>query len=398
MSRGDQRVRDRLAHAPLPDEDGARARARRVAAAAFEAREPAPRPPHRPLLAAVLATVLAAVLLAVGLTAPGDAVGDWVRRLVAPEARPTRPALDSLPAAGRLLVSGTGGAWVVRRDGSRRRLGPYADAAWSPRGLFVAVARGRQLLAVDPRGSVRWALARPSAVRLPRWSPPDGFRIAYLSGRSLRVVAGDGSGDRLLAPAVVRVAPAWRPGVAHQVAYVDERGRVVLAEADSGRVLWRRRAGSERLLSLEWSGDGERLMVAARLGVRLLDVRGGERRRLRTAPGSEVGAAALSPTGDRVAVLQSIPGGGRDTLVLHPVGGPRADPRVLFSGPALRSATWSPDGRWLLVTAPGADQWIFVRVGPRGGLAVASDIARQFDPRGAARAPRVEGWCCPPGR
>src|SRR5438874_225253 len=95
--------------------------------------------PPAPVDDALLAALACAVALAVvAATPPGEAIGHWVKRLVAPErSKPVpRPALTSVPGSGRLLVAGPGGVWVVNGNGSRRRLGPYQDASWSPHGLF----------------------------------------------------------------------------------------------------------------------------------------------------------------------------------------------------------------------------------------------------------------------
>ena len=52
--------------------------------------------------------------------------------------------------------------------------------------------------------------------------------------------------------------------------------------------------------------------------------------------------------------------------------------QVLFSTAGeLRGLTWSPDGRWLLVGSPEADQWVFVRADGRKILAV-SNVSDQF--------------------
>src|SRR5438132_716904 len=119
--------------------------------------------------------------------------------------------LFSLPAPGRLLVSGSGGTWIVNRDGSRRRLGSYRDAAWSPHGLFVAATRPNELLALDTKGNVRWTLPRRSP-RFPAWTGTRAdTRIAYLAGGKLHVVAGDGTGDHAIGPAAA-VPPVWLPG------------------------------------------------------------------------------------------------------------------------------------------------------------------------------------------
>ena len=116
------------------------------------------------------------------------------------------------------------GVWVVQADGSKRRLGGWREASWSPFGRFVVVARANELAALEPDGDVRWSLARPR-VRFPRWAGDRiDTRIAYVSGRSLRVVAGDGTGDRLLRRNVASVAPAWLPGEGFRLAYTDRAG------------------------------------------------------------------------------------------------------------------------------------------------------------------------------
>ena len=85
-------------------------------------------------------------------------MADLVHDVVEPGPENAQPALTSLPAPGRLLVTSPEGPWIVDRDGSQRLLGDYQEAAWSPSGLFAAVSRGRQLTAVDPVGNCagRW--------------------------------------------------------------------------------------------------------------------------------------------------------------------------------------------------------------------------------------------------
>jgi hypothetical protein len=48
----------------------------------------------------------------------------------------------------------------------------------------------------------------------------------------------------------------------------------------------------------------------------------------------------------------------------------------------------SPNGRWVLVTWPTANQWVFVRVRPRR-IVGASRISGQF-----GGFPRTVSWCC----
>ena len=234
-------VKKRLREFRAPDEIGAESRAWDVVRSAYLEREPvvARRRPRWRLAAAPAAAVVIAALV---LSPAGASVGRLITRALGE--RHAAPALFSLPSPGRILVSGPGGTWTAAADGSTRRLGPWSQASWSPHGLFVAVASGDRLAAVDPQGTIRWALARP-AVSDPRWYSPSGYRVAYLSAGTLRVVAGDGTGDRLLATGVAQVAPAWRPAAAdgpYELAYVTASGRVVVRDGDNGA----RRSGRPR--------------------------------------------------------------------------------------------------------------------------------------------------------
>src|SRR6185437_12902716 len=159
-------------------DEHAEERAWAVVRTAYARREHAPARVRRwPLAAAGVAAAVAAA----AFSPPGRAVVDAVRRSIGVEH--AAPALFRLPAPGRLLVSGPGGTWVVSADGSKRRLGDYAEASWSPHGLFVVAASQDELAAIEPgSGRVHWTLAR-AHVSLPRWGGSKAdTRIAYLSG------------------------------------------------------------------------------------------------------------------------------------------------------------------------------------------------------------------------
>jgi hypothetical protein len=69
--------------------------------------------------------------------------------------------------------------------------------------------------------------------------------------------------------------------------------------------------------------------------------------------------------------------------------------RQLLAGGGVGAVSWSPDGRWLLVAWPAADQWVFVRVAGAPRMAAVSRIAQQFSSKGLAKPfPQLEGWCC----
>jgi hypothetical protein len=358
-----------------PDEQGAQERAWAVVSRAYGEREPVawPRRHWQPLvaLAVVAATVAAA------LSPPGRSVVHSVRKAVG--VKQAEPALFSLPTRGQLLVSSRSGLWLIRPDGSRRRLGRYRDAAFSPHGLFVVATRANQLVALDPKGDVRWTLARP-APRYPAWTGSrTDTRIAYISGGRLHVVAGDGTGDRALAPAAA-VAPSWRPGPRRVLAYSDGRRAVVL-DVDSGSVLARL---APRPTKLAWSRDGRRLLVFSPYETRVYE------------DGNRVAADDPSDaTFDRDAAFA---GPGDDVLAVRAAGSPAGSGSSVFSlvtGRTLFRGTGvfdqlvsSPGGRWLLVSWPTANQWVFVRLQPRKIVGVAR-ITQQL-----GRGARVEGWCC----
>jgi len=395
----ERRLRAALRRTRPPDVADARERARAVARASYASRAPGTPPrPRRIGLPAAVMLAAALVALVITLTPPGDAVADWVRDLVRGASDPPRPqpALARLPGDGRLLVSGPGGSWIVHRDGSRRRLGGYREATWSPQGRFVGATRGRDLVAVDPQGAIRWVLSRPAAVHDPRWSP-SGFRIAYRSGAGLRVVAGDGSGDRLVARRVPAIAAAWRPAAHHVLSYVDRSRRIVISDLDATRRLGRLRAGIA-VRRLEWSQDGNRLLVAGRRSVRLLDASGRVVTALDARAGTEFLDAKLSPGGGQIAIAARHVTDGRHEVLLASARRPRLRLRSVFRAVgSIRSVTWAPDRRIVLADWVGTDQWLFLPTGRGAAATAVGGIAAHFSPgRGRSRAAvRVESWCCP---
>jgi hypothetical protein len=370
------RAKNGLRDFRAPDEPGAERRAWTVVRAAYLERELVRRPRSRRGL--VLAPGLALIAAALLLSPAGARVGQIISHALV-GVRHAAPALSSLPSPGRILVSGPGGTWTAAADGSTRHLGSWPQASWSPRGLYLAVASRDRLAAVDPKGNLRWAVARPQ-VSDPRWYSPSGYRIAYLSAGSLRVIAGDGTADHLIAADVAPVAPAWRPGAKlgpFEVAYVTGHNRLVVRDGDTGALIWSKPTGALPR-ELIWSGDGRRLLAVTAHDVRTYAAGGALVATLHVAASD----AALSPDGRNLALVLN-----QDQVV---VAG-----RRLFAGGGLRSISWSPDGRWLLIDWPAADQWVFVRVAGAPRVAAVSRIAQQFSAGWqVARFPQLEGWCC----
>ncbi len=366
-------MKPELERIEIPGESEARERAWAMLAREFEDRVPTPQRSHWPRVAAV--AIALAALLASAFSSPGRAVIDEIREVVGVE-RAER-ALFSLPSEGRLLVASDTGVWVVQPDGSKRLLEGYREASWSPFGRFVVATRPDELAALERDGDVRWTLPRPR-VRSARWTGSEvDTRIAYVTGRQPRVVAGDGTEDgRLCAVSTHRrVAPAWSPRAGFTIAVAAPSGAVNVMDVDGCVQRWVSApiVGPRRL---EWSSDGQRVLVETLEDVRVLRAGTGA-----VASVEQASEAAFRPGSRELALIRRR---GEVSQVVV------AD-RIVFRGAGeLRDLTWSPDGRWLLVAWPTADQWLFVRADGRGIRAV-SNISEQFRSRSF---PRVDGWCC----
>ena len=365
-------------------------RAWEVVKRAYEERSPAPRRARRRLVPALVA---AAVLVVAAIaTPPGRAVFQQVREAVGVEK--AAPALFSLPSPGRLLVVSAehGGVWLVLDNGLKRRLGSYSDAQWSPHGLFVIATTPHELVALDVEHGVRWTLPRQAS--WPRW---EGTRvdtgIAYMTPAGLRVVAGDGTGDHLLDRYAGDVPPAWDPSRLHTVAYYTG-GAIVLREADSGHVVWR--APITVLPSdLVWSTDGRYLAVTSSHEVVVLGQNGRVHRTV-TALGDLFVDAAFQPHTHHLALsIRTGQGstGQSSEVRLVDVDRP-GHTRLLFGGPGtFGDFAWSPDGHWLLLAWPTADQWLFLHGSTVHAVA---NIKQQF-PRSDHLGPMLQldgRWCC----
>jgi hypothetical protein len=402
-----RRLRDELHRTRPPRAAEAERRAWEVVRAAHAERgRVGPRAhPGRRLAIAALAAALAAALV---LSPAGAKVGDWIGDVVTREPETTPAAPGSLPAPGRLLVVSPGGPWIVQDDGARRRLGAFRDATWSPGGKYVAAARGKELVALEPDGDERWVRPAPAAVSTPRWSP-DGYRIAYRSGSDLWIAVGDNTDGWRLARGVGAAAPAWqprRPSPGQVVAFASGR-RIRVVEVDGPRVLGTTPPGPAPR-ELWWTADGRRLVAVSSEEIRVFGARGRQLRRLALSPGLRATGSALDRAGRRLVVAAERPGGGAGELLLYRLaspgraapGGADAPPETLFAGSGrIEGLTWSMDGRVLVVGRPDSDQWLLLRPHARGPLEAISGIRRVFagGSRAAARLsapfPRPAGWC-----
>jgi hypothetical protein len=157
---------------------------------------------------------------------------------------------------------------------------------------------------------------------------------------------------------------------------------VRVVDADAGGVVWGARV-APGVRKLEWSPDGRYLLAFAPLGLRVFDARGRVVGEDDPSDATRDADATFVPGSDLVVVVRLH--GAQSSLFVLESG------RTLFNvAGTLGAVTASPDGKWLLVGWPEANQWIFVRATGRRILAV-SNITGQFRTRGF---PSVEGWCC----
>lgn len=399
----DARLKTLLAETPIPAAEEAGRRGLSMVEEAFDQRQPARRA-VLPRLAVCFA--VAALLAALMLSPAGATVRDWIDDVFTAGVPDAEPGLTEIPGGGRLLVQSPAGPWVVQSDGSRRLLGSYSDATWSPRGLFVGATSGHTLSAIEPDGTPHWSLSATGPVSDPRWSP-SGFQIAYRAGASLRVVAGDGTGDVPIDAGVAPLPPAWAPQGLALLAYVAKDGDLNIADSNSGETLGSA-AALKRITNLEWTADGSDLLEASPAALRLRRVTAhkthvslgiGPSRPLPLPAGATVQAAALSPDGATIAALFRFAGsGGRPphSEVALIEGSQTSRQRLLIVPGPLSDLAWSPNGDSLLVSWRDADQWLFIPVAGRARVRAIDGIAAEFAPGepGASSFPRIEGWCC----
>lgn len=275
----------------------------------------------------------------------GDAVAYRIIQRSSPE-----DAIEALVV--RDLASGATARVLAVVDASRNRL---AGFGWAPDGASIGF--GLQGLAAENSGKAAgWSL-RAATLGDPAAGPD---------------AAPDLEATRLLWQAE---DPPDQPLALNLEAFDPGRGRAVVSQlaTDSGII------ASLRLVDLAAGRVSSSLSVtiaglspAAAPGtlalpegapladrLRLLDLAGGQARELYRSPaGGSLGRPLWSADGRRLAIA-GYPGaaGGTEVLVLDPAASAGAAPlRFALPGGASAPLAFSPDGRWLLAQAGGADE------------------------------------------
>jgi hypothetical protein len=168
-------------------------------------------------------------------------------------------------------------------------------------------------------------------------------------------------------------------------------------------VFWTRPTGSA--IKLEWSASGSRLLVLTRRDAQMLSASGQTRTTIKLGGANRLVTGSMSPNGTTLALV-----GQQGVQISHltPSSGARgAAVASVLPGTGIHDATWSPNSRWLLISWPTADEWVFVATGKKPHLKATSRIAQRFGQSGTSRRftqrsgktvlPALDGWCCVAG-
>jgi len=214
-------------------------------------------------------------------------------------------------AVARLQATGGRDLWVMRRDGTEARrvaVGCGIDGPWSPDGRAILALCGSSLSVVDvTTDSVRslaglhvWKDAVSGT-----WSP-DGSRIALAQKDSIVVVGADGTKPMVIAIDALAWLPRWSPD-GTTIAYATPSGvRLVHPDGTDDHVLAESNGSP---CNLAWAPDGRSIAFAraACLGSGpsgMVDVTTGQVRPLAASiPGRSVLDVTWAPDGTRLALV-----------------------------------------------------------------------------------------------
>ncbi|HKQ19005.1 MAG TPA: hypothetical protein VJW75_04600 [Candidatus Eisenbacteria bacterium] len=244
--------------------------------------------------------------------------------------------------------------------------------SWSPDRADLILSSNREgnsEIYLRPGGTDQWVnlTKNPAPDNWPEWSP-DGKRIAFQSRRTgnldIWVMNADGTNQvQLTNDPEHDYLPAWSPDGASIVFTSWRREAGDTARANHIYSMRADGTGQRRLIpespgssaGASWSPDGSTLVldrVAGNEGadVFLADANGKIVTRL-TDDAAYDGSPVFSPDGSRIAFYSSA-GEKSELVVIDRNGGNR---KTLIAAGKNWYPRWSPDGRWLVYTAPARE-------------------------------------------
>jgi TolB protein len=244
--------------------------------------------------------------------------------------------------------------------------------------------RAKEIYVTDLTGTDITQVTRDRSLNLgPSWNPagnmllyfsykrggPHPYRLDLSTGRETRLSPVVGYGGR------------WSPdGTMIAVSLEQEGNSDLFLLSPEGRLIQRLTDYSGIDVSPTWSPDGRQLaFCSSRSGdpqIYVVNVSGGSARRL-TFSGSYNTSPAWSPNGERIAYTSRA--GGFRIMTIAPEGG---DPQEVTAG---EDASWSPDGRYLVLSYRGR-----LRIASKDGRSVKQLTGGGGDDTSPAWSARLE--------
>jgi TolB protein len=261
-------------------------------------------------------------------------------------------------------------------------LGPFSSKI-----TFVSTragGRAKEIYVTDLTGADIIQVTRDRTLNLgPSWSPATNMLLYFSYKRGgphpYRLDLATGRENRL--SSVVGYSGRWSPdGTMIAVSLEQEGNSDLFLLSPEGRLLQRLTEHSGIDVSPTWSPDGRQLaFCSSRSGspqIYVVNVSNGSVRRL-TFSGSYNTSPTWSPKGDRIAYTSRA--GGFRIMTIEPEGG---DPQEVTAG---EDASWSPDGRYLVLSYRGR-----LRLASRDGRSVKQLTGGGGDDTSPAWSARLE--------
>lgn len=241
---------------------------------------------------------------------------------------------------------------ALARNASAFSAAPAGRAAY----FVTDITGGGELWTASPAGGWPAQLTETGGKVSQAVLSPDGRSFAYVSAGDLFLAPTGGEPRNLTDSPRPESDPAFSPD-GRRLAYLGEgaaRGvaQLMLRELDSGTVRALTKGG-EPVRAAAWAPDGRRLAAVRGASVLLLRADGKQERAHDAAKAGKILSVQWSPDGDRLLLLAEEKGGRRRLLLMHPRKGTLAP-----AGPEhwdVRKVAWRPDsGLWLLRRHAGA--------------------------------------------